>query len=262
MEETPTLIHWGGPASQAPALICLPWAGAGAAPFRAWTDRLEEDVDVYGVRLPGRESRQSETAFVTVEAAVEALTQETIALPNREVVVFGQCTGAILAFELVRALQDLPGRKVLALFVASQIPPADMSEAAVEGPEQAEMFVEDAVLEEPELLELVLPAIVADIEMTASYAYSGARPIEAPVVVLRGSEDAVVTDEMIEGWSAESVTRPAFVRIPGGDHLLRGPSWVTVAEVIRERLRSLTTPQSARSPDVSGTKAWTPSTAR
>ena len=66
------LVRWGTGPGDGPALVCLPWAGSGAVPFRAWGPVLDGVAAVCGVRLAGRESRQTEPLAATLDEAVSA----------------------------------------------------------------------------------------------------------------------------------------------------------------------------------------------
>ena len=48
------LICWNERSRADRALVCIPWAGAGAAPFRRWVPVLGNATRIYGVRFAGR----------------------------------------------------------------------------------------------------------------------------------------------------------------------------------------------------------------
>src|SRR6185437_15242868 len=51
------------PGSARMRLVCFPYAGAGPSVFRTWGSRLPTGVELVALRLPGRESRFTETPY-------------------------------------------------------------------------------------------------------------------------------------------------------------------------------------------------------
>src|SRR5256885_16239546 len=77
-----SLVCWTRSAAADIALVCIPWAGAGAARFRQWAPLIGEHARLYGARLAGREARVSEPAATTLDAVVAELVEATARLPE------------------------------------------------------------------------------------------------------------------------------------------------------------------------------------
>src|SRR3954464_277085 len=92
------LVPWSAGAGDGTALVCIPWAGAGATPFRAWAPVIGDVATVHGVRLAGRESRQPAPLPTALDQVVAELVRDLVVLGPPRVALFGQCSGAILAF--------------------------------------------------------------------------------------------------------------------------------------------------------------------
>src|SRR6186997_2012600 len=104
-------------------LFCFPFAGGGAATFRAWRSALAQDVEVVGVQLPGREGRFREPAFQEMTPLVEQLAVAIGSLFDRPVTFFGHSAGALVAFELARTLEVKWGLALERLIVGGCNPP-------------------------------------------------------------------------------------------------------------------------------------------
>src|SRR5688572_28408903 len=102
-------------------LFCLPYAGGGAAAYRPWVRALAGVAEVVPLLLPGRESRFAEPAADRVDALVPGLVDGLApelaadAADPRPYAVFGHSMGALIAFELCRALRDAVGARSSAL---------------------------------------------------------------------------------------------------------------------------------------------------
>lgn len=221
-----------------PALACIPWAGAGASPFRAWGPVLAGTASVYGVRLAGRESRQGEPPATVFDDVVAGLVQELTALGAPDVALFGQCCGALLAFEVAKALQlSCDGPAVVHLFVASQLPPRVLADAPVEPDQDPMRYVPEEVRGEPELLDMLLPVIAADTILISNYKYSPIGLVGVPLTVVYGARDELLSRAEVDGWRRETTGPTAFRELADAGHLLSGTAWMNLAEVVRAALK-------------------------
>ncbi|MER5773361.1 thioesterase domain-containing protein [Streptomyces sp. NPDC002039] len=212
-------------------VLILPHAGAGAAAGLAFAERAPADWLVATARLPGRESRLRESV-PALPGLVADVVATLRALPGTApLIVVGVCSGAVIALEAVRAVQGAGADLVAGLVVVSQW-------AVTEKPDPDRPSLRDTddparVLEilrefggvprslaaNPEMLGLVLPAVVADMVAVEDYT-SGPEPLLAcPLLTVFGDADDLCPDERTEDWSlfSENV-RGAWV--PGGHMLL------------------------------------------
>lgn len=254
------LVRWGTGPGDGPALVCLPWAGSGAVPFRAWGPVLDGVAAVYGVRLAGRESRQTEPLAATLDEAVSALVDDLRTLDEPGVALFGQCFGAVLAFEAAKALRRADtGPEVVHLFVASQVPPSAIADAGGDPGDDLSRYVPEDLREEPEFLELLLPILRGDMALLDGYARGPETPLDVPLTVLYGEHDDLLGPAEVDGWRDETTGPVALHEVAGADHLFGGNAWPEVAGLIRDALlhapdggpvrRHRGTPQAARRSD-------------
>ena len=214
-----------------PALVCVPWAGAGAAPFRSWARVLGHAAAVYGVRLPGRESRIDEPLVDDIDCLVKGIVSEVEALGDRPIFLFGHCSGALLAYEAARAL----GSRVTGLIVASQLPPPAAARAAAEelaAPESSiRRYLSAGVAGDPEMREMALQILDADIRAITRYRHVPGR-LDAPITVFHGADDREVEAADLSGWHFESTAGASIHDVPDADHMFSGAAWATLAELI------------------------------
>ncbi|GAA1796060.1 thioesterase [Planosporangium flavigriseum] len=231
------LVSWGAPAKNGLALVCIPWAGAGAAPFRSWSPVLDDVSTVYGLRLAGRESRRMEPPADTVAEVVCDIVAELVGLGVPRVALFGQCFGAVLAFELAKALaksdHDI---EVAHLLVASQLPPPYFAEADLEAEHDLMQYVPENFREEPDFVELLLPVIAADISLVSRYIYEPGAPLAVPLTVVYGAHDSQLSRDRVDAWRWETTGPTNFCEIAEGDHLFGGEAWLRLAATVRAAL--------------------------
>jgi medium-chain acyl-[acyl-carrier-protein] hydrolase len=224
-------------------LICFPPAGQGPVVFKSWASELPSGVGVCAVHLPGRTSRFREPAMTSMPKLVHAITDAISPLTNIPFVFFGHSMGAVLASEVTRRLIELSLPAPRHLIVSGRRPPPipDRNPAIGHLPDSA--FVDEIgrrydgippeILDNPDVLELLLPTLRADIIALESYQPGPRRPLTIPVSAFGGSSDPMTPQADIEAW--ESETQADFdVRIfPGGHFYLDAQRKAVVDEITR-----------------------------
>ncbi len=231
-----------------PRLFCFPHAGGGASAFRGWSEALE-GVEVCPARLPGREARWKEAPLATVAELVAAVLEAMAPYAGGPFALYGHSMGAVVAFELARALRAAGGPMPRGLLVSgARAPQYRAGWVAPPAPSEAE-FVEQLrklegvpreVLDNPELLELLMPALRADTSAYRQWVYTAGAALACPIVAYGGLDDPNVSEEQIEGWG-EQTTAGFRARMFAGGHFFvqasRAEFLAALAADAREALR-------------------------
>ncbi|MQS35802.1 thioesterase [Streptomyces katsurahamanus] len=192
----------------------LPHAGSGAIIYRDWPELLPDDIAPQAVTLPGRHNRREEPSFKDwdplLEALFEAITDD---LDDRPFAFFGHCLGAQLAYRLTVRLAE-EGMRAPAVIGMSGWSPVGFFQPTEEqsrmpDPEMIEWikklgsFPAD-IYDNPEMLALVLPALRADLRVSAQYIDDGAK-VDCPVVSYGGRSDPLMeSPDAMTHWSART----------------------------------------------------------
>lgn len=227
-------------------LFCFPYAGGGASLFRTWLDFLPAEIAVVPVQLPGRENRLFEnpvTQFSTLVALLAEALSPCLDLPYA---CFGHSMGALLSFELVRFLRrkgyPLPVHLFVSARSAPQLPDLDPSVHTL--PDGA--FVEEirrlqgtpeAILQNTELLQILLPLLKADFALCKNYIYQEEAPLACPVTAFGGVQDGEISRMDLQAWSKQT-SGPFRLRFFAGDHFFLQTERVALLEALgRDLLR-------------------------
>jgi len=214
----------GHVAAGALRLFCFPHAGGGGAAFKGWAERLPPSVVVVPMRPPPRSKP------VNMAELVAALGDSIEAYLDEPFAFFGHSMGAVVAFELARLLRRR-NRPLPRMLVASGARAPRFRRGHVPGPEPGEAeFVEALrrlqgtpreVLDNPTLLQLILPALREDAAIYRNYIYAEEPPLDCPIRAYGGSEDPNVHRQHLEGWAAETTAAFAVRVFPGGHFYLQ-----------------------------------------
>ena len=237
----------GAPAPWQVDLLCLPYAGGGASAYRGWDVALGPDVCVRPGQPPGHESRMREPLEVRLAPLVSSLREAVSRDLRPPFVVFGHSMGALLAFELARALRAEgdaePALLVVSGYRAPHLPDVDEPVHTLDDRGLRARLGEMAgtpaeVLQDDALCELILPIVRADFEVCETYAYEPAAPLDMPIVVYRGEDDHRVPERAAQQWS-EHTTRSCTVRSFPGDHFFVRSARAQVLTDLRTRCHTL-----------------------
>ncbi|MFE9390805.1 thioesterase II family protein [Streptomyces sp. NPDC006784] len=207
-------------------VLCFPFAGAGASAFRRCQEYGSDTVRICPVQLPGREERFGESLHTDVAAAADGLLPEILDQLAGEpyVALFGHSLGAVLAYETAHRIAALGHPEVVKLFVSGSPGPWTRRRIRATGLSDA-LFLERVrefagythpALEHPELREMLLPPLRADVEMHENYLAPSEKPLAIPVVSVRGAEDELVSRAEAVEWESATTAGCRQVELPGG----------------------------------------------
>jgi medium-chain acyl-[acyl-carrier-protein] hydrolase len=210
-------------------LFCFPYAGLGASVFRSWVGSLGPDVDVLPIQLPGRETRQAEAPFRRLDSLADHVADALSSCLDVPFAFFGHSMGALIAFEVSRRLGHVGGLQ--RLFVSARraphlpdpLPPISQlpTPAFIDAVQIRYQGIPDAVVAEPELMDLLLPRLRADLEMLETYTCEPSQPLPCGVSVFGGLFDATVTRPELDAWQGQSAAGAAVRMLPSGHLFLQ-----------------------------------------
>lgn len=157
---------------------------------------------------------------------VEELSQAIQRLLDKPFVFFGHSMGALIAFELARSLRknglSQPGSLFISACGAPQIIDLQSHLHTLSDEELITSLkklngIPQEVLQNQEMLDLFLPILRTDFELTETHKYSHDEPLGCPIVAFGGYDDSRVSCEQLEGWTVQTSGRFESRYFPG-DH--------------------------------------------
>ncbi|NLU65616.1 thioesterase [Rhodococcus sp. HNM0563] len=229
-------------AADSTTLVCIPFAGGGASFFAPWKRNAREDISLVPMQLPGRERRFAEPPVTCVADAVADLLDQLPSETAERLVIFGHSLGAVLAFELTRALERT-GTAVDLVVVSGAPPPYEQRSETAAGLEDDD-FVDRVVhlagyehpaLGNPELRDMILPALRTDVSMHESYCAEPSSKVAAPITAVRGQADTLVSEDEVCGWARATRSSSFDVETLSGGHMYLTERFGEVIDLVARR---------------------------
>jgi medium-chain acyl-[acyl-carrier-protein] hydrolase len=221
---------WFGPARPRPLadvrVVCFPYAGGSAAPFRRWPELLPPWLELWTANLPGRERRIAEPALTSIEAIVLAAADALVDSVPAPFALYGHSMGAMIAYELAHEVVRRGGPEPCGLLVSgARAPHLSEEREPIHHLPDAEFIdalrdldgTPAVVFENAELLDLLLPTLRADFTAVETYRHRIRPTLAGPLVAYAGADDTVVGVAEVEPW-CEHTRGPCRVRTIAGGH--------------------------------------------
>ncbi|WP_406841547.1 thioesterase II family protein (plasmid) [Streptomyces sp. AHU1] len=222
-------------------LVCFPHAGGAASTFHGWSQQLGPNVELLAVQYPGRQERLGDPVIESIEELADQIAGELVTFLDRPLALFGHSMGAAVAHEVARQLEDRYGEALVRLFVSGRSAPdsgaggtllpqdddlsdVDDDEALIAWAQGQDAAV-SAAYEVPELRELLLPSLRADLRALAVYRPKHRAPLRTPITACGGDTDPGCAPTNLSSWQ-EATAGGFSTRIFPGDHfyLLSNPA--------------------------------------
>lgn len=224
-------------------LFCFAYAGAGAYAFATWQQQLPGYLHVHSVQLPGRENRMAEPPLNDLDEIVAQVAPVIAKYDDRPFALLGHSVGAAVAFEVARWLRRNGRSLPSVLFVSGRrAPHLPMRSEPLHGLPDDEFLdavcrfggTPPGVLDDPDLVEMFLPVLRADITAAETYEYRPEPPLECPIVAMHGVADAIVRPDEVAAWDRHTGAGMRRHDFPGGHFFIRQDEAAILKTVIAE----------------------------
>lgn len=212
--------------------------------FTSWLDLFPPGVELVRLQLPGREDRVAEPPLCRQEDAVSAVLPALAGLTDRPVALYGHSMGAVLAFELARAL-TAAGTPPVHLFVSGRrAPHLRASRAVLHRLDDDDLY---AALQRiggagrplapgSAFRRYTLELTRADLELNDEYVHRPEPRLQCPVTAFSVTEDPVVDIAEVQAWRDETDGPFVLHTWPGGDHFFPHRLRARLAAIMNQAL--------------------------
>ncbi|MDW6003280.1 thioesterase II family protein [Vibrio mangrovi] len=194
-------------------LICLPSSGSSSTLYSDWKPLLaEKNISLLCPEYPGRGQRFTDPLISGIPELVDDLMQQIQVMlpPDESYHIFGHSLGGVVAYELTLKIQQTTGfpapqSVIISASHAPHLRGETILKSHLEEPELIALLqkmggLKKEVLQHPELMELLLPIIRADLALNDHYHRHDIAPLSCPITTIHGLSDPIVKPENISAW--------------------------------------------------------------
>lgn len=227
-------------------LLCLPHAGGSASFYVPLSKALAPTVEVLAVQYPGRQDRYHEPNIACLPELADQIFEVIRHLDDRPLALFGHSMGAVLGYEIALRLQDAGLSAPVRFFASGRRAPSRDRDERLHLGSDAQLLSEVsrlggpnvALLADPEILELAMPALRSDYHAVENYRHAPGRKLTCPVTVLTGDSDPRVSIGEATAWE-EHTTGPTELQVFPGGHFFLVEQGSRVSGLLADRLAHL-----------------------
>ena len=181
-------------------IFLFPHAGSSASFFASWKKGTNHKCGFFPVQYPGRENRRKDTISPSIKELAEAFVKdESELLTKKPFVLFGQCMGALICWEIALELQRKGMKMPCAVVVSSSASPTERAIEKADDMSRDEIvdylcrmgFIDRSITEEKEFFEYYLSLMKIDMMWLKIYDYEGQREkkINCSIYSFNGRDD-------------------------------------------------------------------------
>jgi medium-chain acyl-[acyl-carrier-protein] hydrolase len=210
-------------------MFCFPFAGGGTSVYHSWTRAFPATLEVRPVQLPGRETRLREPLHTSASTLARVVADALAPLLDRPFVFFGHSLGALICFEVARELRRRGSAQPAQLFISALgAPQLPLGRAPVHELPDADFLMQlrrlfrppEEAWRVPELLQMLLPVMRADMAVRDTYVYAPEAPLDCPITALGGDDDPETAAPRIGAWREQTTSSFSAHTFPGGHFYL------------------------------------------
>ena len=224
-------------------LVCLPHAGGSASFFYPMAGDLAPAVEVLAIQYPGRQERRHEPGVDSIPDLADQIFDALRHTDDRPLALFGHSMGAVLGYEVALRARDAGLPSPAHLFASGRRAPSRYRDERVHQASDAQLVSElrklngthAAMLADPEVLEMIMPAIRSDYRAIETYRHDPDRKLDCPVTVLTGDSDPRVSIDEARAWD-EHTTGPTDLHVLPGGHFFLIDNKAQVIDILLQKL--------------------------
>lgn len=208
-------------------LFLFPYAGGNATSYVKWKRYLSGQYSMYPILYPGRGKRVNEMFAESVVEMARFFVDDNSELFETPFVLFGHCTGAVIAFEVCKYLENKYGKNPMGLIISCgaspDIPIFEVDAKKLSDEEFLQLLIDTNRMDQStaqlaNFREYYLPIIKKDFIMAQNYACDTETKIDCPIDTIIALDDEMITAEQIRGWKKYTNGRVRSREVTGGHY--------------------------------------------
>lgn len=234
-------------------LILFTYAGGSPSVFAPWKKLFSSSVNIDPVLYPGRELRKNEPMPENVRELVKSFVEENEELFSGSFAFFGHCTGAFIAYETARYVQEKYRRSPVAFIASGSDSPGitdltsilkDENGCEVSDEELAHRMVKIGIVtpdfvKDSNFINYYMPIYRNDLLMLGRSDASSRDKLDCDIYTLHGDEDDFITENGQQDWKNYTTGTLYSDTCPGGHFYITSRKEMTVEKLEKAIINSM-----------------------
>ncbi|MBL7665787.1 MAG: thioesterase [Bacteriovoracaceae bacterium] len=228
-------------------IYIIPHAGGNYSQYLSYKDLLTNKIETIFLELPGRGSNVKDQEHVTGWNDFIEKSFELVANPDKPTIIMGHSFGSLIAFELVKRLEER-GFKNLLLITSAYLAPttenlkkipkvSQLSDDCLWEEVKKYGAIPANIVQDPKLNSFFIKPLRFDFEMMESYQNPDLTKIQSPIITLLGADDSIYDFSQMEEW--KHFTKNSYkLKIFNGDHFYLLKNAPVVATAINQMIEN------------------------
>ncbi|MBL4602934.1 MAG: thioesterase [Emcibacteraceae bacterium] len=221
-------------------IFCFPYAGGSASAFTGWQDYFDDNIDLFAIQAPGRETRFKENPIEDLPIKVDLLFKEIHPFVNIPYIFVGHSNGALIAFELARKLQKNKNFYLKHIFLSAKRAPhlPELKPPSYNLPyddfiEELKTFstIPSEIINDPKMMEVFIPMLRADFGLGAKHVFDQKQKLGTGATLFWGQEDADAPKEDVIAWQKHIVGNVNSIGFNGGHFFIHDEKEKFISEI-------------------------------
>ncbi|NXB82540.1 SAST synthase, partial [Donacobius atricapilla] len=217
-------------------LICFPWAGGGTSQIAHWGKLFNDSIEVFCIRLPGRESRFEDPFAKDMTSAVNEVTSVLLKeLKEKPFAFFAHSLGTYMSLAVALHLKEKYGLEPVHLFMSAAHAPNSAGHLALKSiplPDEDNAFLACMGMvagsfelpDNEDLRKDLARTSREDARVFQTFSFEKAEmniPFSCDITCFCGSDDKIFD---VQGWQELTSGDTSFYEFPGDHFYLLKPS--------------------------------------
>lgn len=228
------IVHGTDRAEADVNVLLFTYAGGSPSLFAPWKKLFDSRINLCPVLYPGRELRKEEQMPESIGDMAADFVDENKKLFEKDFVLFGHCTGNLIAYETAKyVFKKLRKCPLLFLVSGSNSPRSsdfarllqdddgkEVSDDVLAGRMISQGLVTEDFFGNQAFREYYLPIYRNDLKMISRFREKEPVPLSCAIRIMYGDEDEFLTSEGLRDWESYTTKAVEYEAFPGSHFYL------------------------------------------
>lgn len=203
-------------------IVCFPWGGGGASAFWSWK-KIDGNVNIWALKLPGRESRIAESLITSASKLVDYIIEALPSSFRKPYIFYGHSMGAGIAMQTINTLYKMKRTLPKMLIASGRMAPhhtlgnptIHLNDGSLIEYLQKLGGLKKTFLKNENFLKQYIPKIRSDYKLNSTIESKSLIKLPLAISIINGRNDPLIEIDELNSWEE-------YTQYPLSSHILPG----------------------------------------